>query len=779
MTSVLAPPQRAGHGGTGAAGRGAPEAPAARGTAARRSLPVEPFLALTVGCSTVALTHVVAPGRWLGVCAGLIVLLAVVTGLVRQRARRFVAPAVGTVVAAWAVVVLYGGNPGELAWVPTPGAVDRLGDLLVIGAEIIRASPAPLDPVPAIELFTVASCAGVFLIADHLACGRKAPALAGVPLLALWAPAAVIRWTLPTGVFLLAVASYLVLLAVAQGRVTRPVRTAPGAFVVLSAGATLGALLLGAVVPDVPGWGRFALRLSGSGAAGPQHPTPELSVAMDMRAPLGPRFDGPLLTYRSDHRPGPLRLHTVTTFDGRTWSRDETAPAQRPALDLLWPTPVEPSEEQFTLEVQVEALTTDRLPIPLEPRVVEVAGDWRYDEVRDEVVAVATTTRGLSYRVTAARRTLDPEVLRAAGDPDLHELGRYLQLPDSAYLDAIRDVAEEITAEATTPYDRVLALQTWFRSTGGFRYDTEGTPVRTDDAVWDFLEVRSGYCVQFATAMAVMARAVGVPTRLAVGYLPGEPLRPSGDVVVTGEQAHTWPEMYFTGVGWVRFEPTPAVQSGPLPAHANPSTAVQGGSAPSPSARPEATASPSPSTPGGVDPAGGGAGPDGESSANPAGALLLTALLAAGLAVLLAARAVRARRHAARMATSTPEQAWSELQRRLARSGVRWSPASTPRATVHTISEAVRARAGEELDPTSRRALEQLAAAVERTRYAPHPGPCSPADLAGWVHVAHAGVAELLGGRPSRGGGDRRPGGPDVSDRAARGGAPTAPRAVP
>src|SRR5690606_12778697 len=106
-----------------------------------------------------------------------------------------------------------------------------------------------------------------------------------------------------------------------------------------------------------------------------------------------------------------------------------------------------------------------------------------------------------------------------------------------------------------------------------FEYSTTVPEPVTGDPVWDFLEDGRGYCVQFATAMTVMARSLGIPARMAVGFLPGTIQQGGGDerfFEVRGDRAHTWPELYFEGVGWVRFEPTPAEQSGFPPAYADP-----------------------------------------------------------------------------------------------------------------------------------------------------------------------------------------------------------------
>jgi hypothetical protein len=89
------------------------------------------------------------------------------------------------------------------------------------------------------------------------------------------------------------------------------------------------------------------------------------------------------------------------------------------------------------------------------------------------------------------------------------------------------------------------------------------------DAVEAFLTDRRGYCVQFASTMALMARALDIPARVAVGFLPGEQVQP-GMYEIRADDAHAWPELYFEGVGWVRFEPTPSSRTGLPPSWAVP-----------------------------------------------------------------------------------------------------------------------------------------------------------------------------------------------------------------
>jgi hypothetical protein len=148
--------------------------------------------------------------------------------------------------------------------------------------------------------------------------------------------------------------------------------------------------------------------------------------------------------------------------------------------------------------------------------------------------------------------SFEVEALRSATVSDVPD-EIYLELPGDFPPD-VRDQALEVTAGATTAYDQARALQDWFRTE--FEYSLEVPAGHSSSAIEAFLQRRAGYCEQFAGTMAAMARAVGLPARVAVGFTPGA-LDETGSYRVTGRQAHAWPEIWFDEYGWVPFEPTP------------------------------------------------------------------------------------------------------------------------------------------------------------------------------------------------------------------------------
>jgi len=176
-----------------------------------------------------------------------------------------------------------------------------------------------------------------------------------------------------------------------------------------------------------------------------------------------------------------------------------------------------------------------------------------------DIVAVTTPhflKPGQRYQVTASVSLARPADLSQAGSSYPHRVtDHYLQLPPTLSK-PVRELSEAITKEARSPYDKALAIKHYLSQ---FRYRAQNRmPPAGTDAVDYFLSTeQSGNCLYFASAMAVMLRSVGVPTRLCVGYLPGELEETTGTFTLRAKQHHAWPEVYFPGHGWVELEATP------------------------------------------------------------------------------------------------------------------------------------------------------------------------------------------------------------------------------
>ena len=169
--------------------------------------------------------------------------------------------------------------------------------------------------------------------------------------------------------------------------------------------------------------------------------------------------------------------------------------------------------------------------------------------------AVKPLAVGEVYTVTSQVSFPDATALRAAGTNYPQWVREYfLQVPDTVP-ERVHQLADRLTAPFETPYDKALALERHLRSIP-YSEDIPAPPPNKDAVDWFLFEERRGYCDYYASAMAIMARIVGIPARVASGYARGVYDEQTGTWVVRESDAHTWPELYFPRYGWVPFEPT-------------------------------------------------------------------------------------------------------------------------------------------------------------------------------------------------------------------------------
>lgn len=173
--------------------------------------------------------------------------------------------------------------------------------------------------------------------------------------------------------------------------------------------------------------------------------------------------------------------------------------------------------------------------------------------------AFAATTRAETYRADSLVAMVSAEQLRESrGTYPPWILERYLTLPDTVP-ERVLTLARDLTATAPTPYDRAAAIETYLRSTYPYTLNVPLPAPGTDVVDYFLFTAQRGYCDYFASAMVVLARAAGLPARLAVGYVSGEYNPLEAVYIVTEADAHAWVEVYFTGYGWIMFEPTSGI----------------------------------------------------------------------------------------------------------------------------------------------------------------------------------------------------------------------------
>ncbi|HEY8200624.1 MAG TPA: DUF3488 and transglutaminase-like domain-containing protein, partial [Actinomycetota bacterium] len=280
--------------------------------------------------------------------------------------------------------------------------------------------------------------------------------------------------------------------------------------------------------------------------------TTVLSPIVQILPRLNDRTSRVLFTVEAD-RPSYWKLASLDRFDGNTWS---ASGEYRPVRDVV-PLDERPGGRSvpLTQTYTIEGLGGVWVPaayVPSRLSGITVSAD----PVRG-TLATDGLRRGQRYTVVSETPVPTPDLLRRAGTRGAPEGST--QLP-SGLPGVIGRLAAQVAGTAATAFDQALAIQSFLRT---FDYRQDIPPGHSGSYLVHFLtELRAGYCEQFAGSMAVMLRTLGIPARVAVGFLPG--LETHDGFVVGNEEAHAWPEVWFHDVGWVAFEPTP--RSGVSPA---------------------------------------------------------------------------------------------------------------------------------------------------------------------------------------------------------------------
>ena len=404
-----------------------------------------------------------------------------------------------------------------------------------------------------------------------------------------------------------------------------------------------------------------------------------------------------LFTVRSNQR-AYWRLTALGDFDGTVWSLDETTGSATDSLMSLAATTGPVTE--VTQTYRIGRLAAVWLPAAYQPVGFEAAGaSFRASfEPVSSTLLVGSAHRdsdGLGYTVRSAVPSFEPAFLESLRNDPASVPPGFTELP-ADLSPVLAELAAAVTEGRAGPYEQALALQDWFRS--GFEYDLEVAPGHSSSRLEEFLLAeRKGYCEQFAGAFATLARTLGLPARVAVGFTPGIAQETGGAggtlYSVRGEHAHAWPEIFISGAGWVAFEPTPGRGAPGAEAYTfipeqqdspGPSTAPTLAPPPPPAPSPETGERPAPAPPAATGEPGDGDGATlarrvavlvGLSAAGLAGAAALYAAVTAALRLIQRQQ----RRHwAAGGAGRSAIVAWEEILELLRPRGIRPGVAETP-----------------------------------------------------------------------------------------------------
>lgn len=498
--------------------------------------------------------------------------------------------------------------------VPGPEAFRYFGTLLRTGAEDVGryATPAPLSD--GIQLMVIGGVLIIGLMVDALAVTFRSAAPAGLPLLALYSVAAGLSDGAAWLFFLIASAGYLMLLLAESrdrlsqwGRVFGGASRSPGAesaggaVAPVRTGRRIGVVALGIslVVPlGLPALDGGLLNGAGAGlgsGSGGGGTISAVNPLVSLRDSLNVDEDREVLAYRTNTdntKEMYLRIVSLDDFDGTSWKPTERSITKVPD-DFGTPTGLGPDVKRTVIQTQVVAAKDyeqDWLPMPYPVTDVDIDGDWRYEPVGRTLVGDhKQDTKGVQYKVQSLIVQPTSKQLSSAPEPPPALRREYTKVPASLPPEVAR-TALEVTEGSANDYERAVKLQDWFAFSGEFTYDTEVQVGSGSRAIARFLEQKEGFCVHFSFAMAAMARTMGIPARVAVGFTPGTP-QSNGSMSVGLRDAHAWPELYFEGVGWTRFEPTP--NRGTTPEYTQPESSGTSGLPDVPRPTESASAAPS------------------------------------------------------------------------------------------------------------------------------------------------------------------------------------------
>lgn len=642
---------------------------------------------------------------------------------------------------------------------PTPDSIRAVVSRLDQAMTAIASFAAPVPSGEAqITVALVLFALLTHLLVDLFALTLGRVPLAGLPLLAAYTvPVSVLDGKVPATVFVLGGAGFLLMLALQEGiRVNRwgralgasldsgpatlhPARRHP---VALAAVALAAAVAVPLVIPtsDVD-------LLGGSG--GDDNQVTITNPITDLRRDLVRTAEVPLLEVRGTDAPSYYRIAALTRYNGATWTPgDRELPAENAAVgDLPAPLGLDPGLESSTSRVDLSATDAFEslwLPTPLRTRSVDANEDWRYDDTVLDIHSFDNdvTTSTLSYSLEQLDVDLTSEQLDDARPAPPSLVERFAGVPgDLPRL--VSELATAVTEGENNAYRKAVALQQWFRDPDNFTYSLhpdERSFGNGNEALEHFLspDGRVGYCEQFASAMAIMARSLGIPARVSVGFLSAD-LRSTNRWEFTSHDLHAWPELYFEGAGWVAFEPTPASRASAVPEYTEVEVAPPTST---PTADPSQSATAEPTGPTAA-PSAAPRDPEPVDTAAPsqddegfAWWVLWPILLVLIVLAALAPRWLRGRRRerrwtrAASASGSAPgfavETAWAELRDTVIDVGRSWPDGTSPRVTGAYLrswlgapgNRSERPGTGPQVAPEPAAALAEIVATVERSRYA-------------------------------------------------------------
>jgi transglutaminase-like putative cysteine protease len=699
---------------------------------------------------------------WPGVIGGLVLVAAVGLSATGNRtARGFAMLATYCSFLLIYLNALFEGAHSYIWLIPSRKSLVFLWRLPSLASPQFHSSP-PVTATKPVDLVAVAGIGAIAIIVDYVAVRLRRPALAGLPLLLLFSvPVASNLKGFGFGqsiAFALAIAGYLTLLSTdgrqrlrMWGRLVTVRRVTgveeggagPDTRDLAATGRRVGlaAICLAIAIPiALPASKPHDLfSTDGNGAGGNGLGTGDtVSPLNGIQRDLIEGKPQPVLSYTTT-APDPQQQYLgqwVLNYDqaDQDWNVvDSTEISQilPPKLPYLVPGPGPGAPiSMVTTKLDYDSLPPEAgIPLPYAP--VRITGNAKQISEEQGTLIVINDVQQSHVRLTVTSEVSEPTSTDlnydySAVQPSIQNTYGIYRGPDAGELHSL---AAKHTIGATTPFEDAYDLQAWLRSSA-FSYSLRPNLPQTSNWLVQFLtKYRRGYCEQYAWAFAVLARTLGIPARIVVGYTAGTQ-NPDGTWQVTTQDAHAWPELYFPGYGWVRFEPTPGGPAGQDTAEAPTYTTGPPPTTTTPRSGSNSTG-PAATSPGKTSQADTAKGchlrqslcrnqpTGGQAGLNPAASHGFPVGIPIGVVavLLLASPALgrwltrRRRWMAASGDAALAQAAWNELHDDLTDYGIDTLPSDSPRMTVIKVANTAR------LKPAHREALARIASAVERAQY--------------------------------------------------------------
>jgi transglutaminase-like putative cysteine protease len=551
-----------------------------RGPVARRQRHITVTAAGAALLASLPLATVFAQMTWLVDATLTIIPLCLVAVVLRGLRLPLWVPTAGMIVTLPFVLArLFPSHQEFLAVIPSVGTVRHFGDLITLASTEMRQYTTPAPDRPGFLFLATFGVAMTAIIIDFFAVGLRKPAIAGLPMLAIYSvPVAVREDSVNVLPFVLAVVGFLWLLISdnidrvrgfgrrfsGDGRGMDVWESSPLA----AAGQRLGiiGIVIAVAVPlAVPGMTTGLLdRFAGSGGLGDNGTGNGSGTGVGLYAMLSGNLNRDksfdmLRVQTTDPNPYYLRMAVAQELN-QTGFRPAAITGGQPITDGVPTTAQSPgtaNDHAYSASVDIINMDSHYLPVYQRPtRVQQLDKSWMFDPATSVVYSSRQDTRKKRYTFEFVHSEYSAASLRTApaiskGDGVLNKDTDVPTVPQVAAL------VTQLTGGKRTQYDRVMALFDYFSPTNGFSYSLRTEQGTSGTQIVDFLTNKRGYCVQYSAALAWLVRQAGYPARVAFGFTRGTG-QAGAPVTLTNFNLHAWTEVYFSGYGWIPFDATPA-----------------------------------------------------------------------------------------------------------------------------------------------------------------------------------------------------------------------------